>query len=113
MLWRRSTAPHAVNGRGAHIGAYSRYVHLAGGATMIEPSTIQPTAVRGALNRKLRLSAPICALALLEKGRAPKARGVHPLLKGRRSAEVDVWGPVEELPIWERLMPRAASPIKA
>ena len=32
---------------------------------------------------------------------------------GRRSAMVCVWGPAEELPIWERLMPRAASPIVA
>ena len=46
----------------AHIGAYSRYVHLAGGATMGEPLILQPTAVRVALNRQLRLSAPICAV---------------------------------------------------
>ena len=39
--------------------------------------------------------------------------GVRPLLKGRRSAVVGVRGPAEELPIWERLMPRAASPIEA
>ena len=49
--------------------------------------------------------------AFLQKG--AELRVVHPLIKGRRSAVVYVRGPVEELPIWERLMPRAASPIKA
>ena len=40
-------------------------------------------------------------------GRAPTSK------KGAEVRKLMWWGPVEELPIWERLMPRAASPIKA
>ena len=54
------------------------------------------------------LSSSLAAMARTIE-RVP-SMGVHPLLKGRRSALVSVRGPVEELPIWERLMPRAASP---